>query len=125
MHRLPKVLFIAVLMAALTALTAASAVAQSVDNREPTLRERLVLGLQVRRPAEFAFIDAVIDTVNRGELPEKIVNRMFFWARGRAPKGDEGRRAIIYFQAGLTRVADKLRIDIEADPEPTAATTGG
>ncbi|WP_197526120.1 hypothetical protein [Botrimarina colliarenosi] len=92
---------------------------QTNDKREPKLRERLVLGLQVRRPAEYEYVDAVIDTVNRGELPQKIVDRMFFWARGRAPKGDQGRRPIIYFQAGLNRVASKLRIDIAADPSST------
>lgn len=92
--------------------------AQTFDKREPTLRERLTLGLNARRPAELEYIDAVVDTVNRGELPEKIVDRMFFWARSRSPKGDQSRRPIIYFQAGLTRVAEKMHVTIESDPEP-------
>ncbi len=121
MDRLPKFFRVVALTALVVASLAAPAHSQTVGNREPTLSERLTRGLQARRPAEFEYIDAVVDTVNRGDLPEKLVNRMFFWARGRAPKGDESQRPIIYFQAGLTRVAEKLHIDIEADP----STTGG
>lgn len=107
----------------LVGLTAAlaladSATAQTISNREPTLRERLVNGLQVRRPSEFAFIDAVIDTVNRGEISERLVNRFFNWARSRAAKRGRKRRGIIYFQAGLSEQARKLGISIEADPIP-------
>jgi len=92
--------------------------AQTSGRRQPTLRERLVAGLQVRRPSEFAYIDAVIDTVNRGELPVTLVNRVFFWARAKAPSSRSTQRGIIYFQPGLNRLATRLRIDIEADPEP-------
>ncbi|QDV72788.1 hypothetical protein [Botrimarina mediterranea] len=105
------------LAASVAILGIPQAFAQTFDKREPTLRERLTLGLRARRPAELAYIDAVIDTVNRGELPEKIVNRMFFWARSHAPSGDQSKRPIIYFQAGLDRVAAKMRIKIEADPD--------
>ena len=89
--------------------------AQTVDNREITLRDRLVNGLQVRRPSEFRFIDAVVDTIDRGELPIKLVDRFYFWARGRSARG-RGHRPIIYFQPALTIQASKLRITIEPTP---------
>ena len=123
---LRSVLFGALLLAAVAMLGTPSVQAQTNDKREPTLRERLTLGLHARRPAEIAYIDAVVDTVNRGMLPEKVVNRMFFWARGRSPKGDQSKRPIIYFQAGLDRVAKSMHIKIESDPEPGASlVTGG
>lgn len=95
---------------------------QTVANRKPTLEERLTAGLLARRPAEIAYIGAVVDTVNRGELPTKLVDRVFLWARSKAPKNKVGRRPITYFQAGLDRIAAKMRIRIEAD---TPATSNG
>lgn len=123
-HRraIPRGLLWALLLAAVASLLAPDSCAQTFDKREPTLRERLTLGLHARRPAEIEYIDAVVDTVNRGMLPEKVVNRMFFWARQHAPKGDQSRRPIIYFQAGLDRVAKSMHITIESDPPPA---TGG
>lgn len=103
--------------------SATATFAQTVDQRQPSLRERLVAGLRVRRPSEFKYIEAVVDTVNRGDLPEKVVNRMFFWSRSRTPKDDEGRRPIIYFQPGLNRVAAKMKVSIRANE--TAGTTSG
>lgn len=99
-----------------------AASAQTGPTREPTLRERLVAGLQVRRPSEFEFIDAVIDTVDRGELSPKLVDRMFFWARSRQPRGNH-HRPIVYFQPGLVRVAERLGVEIEADPATPASTS--
>jgi hypothetical protein len=115
----------ALLLAAVASPWTTPLQAQTNDNREPTLRERLTLGLHARRPAEIEYIDAVVDTVNRGMLPEKVVNRMFFWSRSRSPKGDQSRRPIIYFQAGLDRVAKSMHIKIESDPEPGASVAAG
>lgn len=96
---------------------------QTIDQREPTFRQRLVAGLQVRRPSEFAFIDAVVDSVERGDLPERLVDRFFFWARNRSDRNlsfaGRPRRPIIDFQAALTFQAKKLKIVIKADPLPT------
>ena len=88
--------------------------------KEPTLRERLVAGLQVRRPSEFAYIDAVIDTVERGELPQKLVDKYFFWAREKPARSVATQRPIIYFEQGLTRAAVKMRIKIAPTPPPAA-----
>lgn len=95
--------------------------AQTVANRKPTLEERLTAGLLARRPSEIAYIGAVVDTVNRGELPVKLVDRVFLWARSKAPKNAVGRRPITYFQAGLDRITAKMRITIAADEAPSSA----
>ncbi|MGL4513292.1 MAG: hypothetical protein ACRCT8_09405 [Lacipirellulaceae bacterium] len=106
----------------LGALATSTAFAQTAASREPTLRERLVAGLQVRRPSEFEFIDAVVDSVERGDLPQRLVDRFFFWARNRPPRSVGSTRPIIYFQAGLTEIAKQQDITIEANPGPTPLT---
>ncbi|TWT74679.1 hypothetical protein Pla123a_35030 [Posidoniimonas polymericola] len=97
-------------------LTAGLFAAQQ-GGKEPTFRERLVLGLQARRPSEVEFIDAVVDTVERGRLPRKLVDRTYFWARERSPvrNGKKSHRPIIYFQPALTIQAEKLGITIARD----------
>lgn len=81
---------------------------------QPTLRQRLVFGLEARRPSELAFIDAVVLLVREGNLPERLVNGTFFWARQRTPKfhGKKLRRPIIYFQPALTMQAARLGVAI-------------
>lgn len=102
------------LAAAVLGLT--PAVAQD-GSQELTYKQRLVFGLQARRPTELDFVDAVVDTVNRGELPRKLVDRTFFWARDRSRKqgGKKARRPIIYFQPALSRQAEKLGIQIRVN----------
>jgi len=107
---------------ALVALTPSAGDAQTAETRAPTLRERLVAGLQVRRPSEFEFIDAVVDSVDRGDLPERLVDRFFFWSRSRTPRSTGSTRPIIYFQAGLTEFARQKNLTIEANPGPTPLT---
>lgn len=111
-----------VVAALLSACLAGPSFGQTVANRKPTLEERLTSGLLARRPSEIAYITAVVDTVNRGDLPTKLVDRVFLWARSKAPKNTVGRRPITYFQAGLNRIAAKMRIDIQAN---RPATNGG
>ncbi len=100
----------------LLALLAPPSSAQT-NVRKPTLKERLTFGLRARRPSEKSFIDAVVDTVNRGELPLKLVDRTFFWARSRSPRQVRTyqRRPIIYFQPALELQAERLNIAIRAN----------
>ncbi len=98
-----------------------SEAAAQTTKESATFRERLIAGLQVRRPSEFAFIDAVIDTVDRGELPQRLVDRFFFWARSRPATSLATARPIIYFEQGLTIQAKKLKIVIAPTPPPTTA----
>ena len=71
-----------------------------------TLRELLEKDLRVRRPEEFAFINRVMQLVEEGELPEKMVYTTYLWAR-RKP-----RRPLQYFELALRLRADKLGIDL-------------
>jgi hypothetical protein len=50
-----------------------------------TLQEMLEKGLQARRPAEFAFIDRVVQQVHNGTLPLDLVRGTFDWARNKRP----------------------------------------
>ncbi|MEM6331199.1 MAG: hypothetical protein AAF790_13245 [Planctomycetota bacterium] len=115
----PVLLAAAVLAAAPTTPIASA----QTGVQQPTLKERLLFGLQARRPSEKRFIDAVVDTVERGELPLRLVDRTFFWARSRTPKRPtrRSRRAIIYFQPALTIQAQRLRINIRPNPPPPAS----
>lgn len=92
-----------------------SSVAWSQTPSKPTLEERLLAGLQARRPSEISFVEAVVDTVHRGKLPEKLVDRTYFWARSRSVRqgGRKARRPIVYFQPALTIQAEKLGIRIK------------
>lgn len=98
-----------------TCLAGSLSVGQTTDQRQPTFREQLVLGLQVRRPSEFAYIDAVIDTVNRGELPAQLVTKVFAYSRHQ--RNRRTRRPIIVFQPALEAVTAKLKIKVAPDPE--------
>lgn len=46
-----------------------------------TLKQAIEKGLKARRPSEFAFIKLVVQKVEQGKLPKKMVERTFLWAR--------------------------------------------
>lgn len=112
------------ILAALALAAFAGGLLQTVEGqqarRQPTLEERLIYGLEARRPSELDFIDAVVDTVHRGELPRTLVDRTFFWARQRTPDRSyrKRHRPIIYFQPALRIQAQRLRIDIRENRPP-------
>jgi len=45
-----------------------------------SLETRLKKGLQARLPGENAFVDAVVEQVNAGRLPRKLVDSTYLWA---------------------------------------------
>jgi len=45
------------------------------------LKDQLKNGLRVRRPADLAFIDKVVEMVEEGRLPIAVVKSSFQWAR--------------------------------------------
>lgn len=100
----------------LLSLFATNSEAQTTANREPTFQQRLVAGLQARRPSELRFVQAVVDTVERGDMPQRLVDRFFFWARKRPQRGVNTHRPIVYFQPALTIQARQLGIEIAANP---------
>jgi hypothetical protein len=84
----------------------------ATPNHPVSLHDRLVVGLKARLPSELAFIDLVVEKVAAGELPERLVNETFFWARTHAGQSKIGRpqRPIIYFQPALVLRAKKVGI---------------
>jgi hypothetical protein len=78
------------------------------------LRDRLVAGLKARLKSEVAFIDNVVLRVHTGQLPQRVVDETFFWARDRASVLRNGRtqRAIIYFQPAMVVRAKRLNVTL-------------
>lgn len=61
-----------------------------INNRVPTLEDRLNFGLKTRRPTEKAFIRQVVALVDAGTLDQKIVDESFFWVRREMEKKKKG-----------------------------------
>jgi len=90
------------------------AVRPARPQRPVSLRDRLVVGLQARTKSEVEFVEAVAARVRSGDLPQRLVDETFFWARARAAVVRHGRtrRAIIYFQPAMTARAQRLRVSL-------------
>ncbi len=62
-----------------------------INNRKPTLEERLTFALKVRTADEKAFIKLIVAKVKAGTLKQKTVDEAFFWVQReieRKKKGD-------------------------------------
>ena len=68
-----------------------------------SLQQTLEDGLKARTPEEFAFIATVVDKVNAGELPVKLVDTTFQWARRKS-------HPMQFFEQGLRARAKKAGI---------------
>jgi len=79
-----------------------------------SLRDRLVVGLQARLKSEVAFCDAVAIKVLAGQLPQRLVDETFFWARQRAASFRNGHnyRPIVYFQPAMRARAERLHLTL-------------
>ena len=88
--------------------------APAKPQRPISLRDRLVVGLRARLKTEVAFVDLVVARVQSGDLPQRIVDQTFFWARSRAGALRNGRtrRPIIYFQPAMRARAKRLGVDL-------------
>lgn len=75
----------------------------------PTLKEQLEFGLRARRPEEFAWIESVVDMVNTGQLPKKLVTVCFNWSRKKNTK-----YPYQYFVRSLRILASRQGIDVPA-----------
>ncbi|TSA01188.1 MAG: hypothetical protein D4R77_14635 [Planctomycetaceae bacterium] len=72
-----------------------------------TLEDRLSKGLRARLPSEFEFIKKVVVLVNQGVLPEKMVDKTFFWARRR-----QQIYPFPYFRAALLLQAQRIGLEL-------------
>jgi hypothetical protein len=79
-----------------------------------SLRDRLVVGLQARLKTEVAFVEDVAFRVRIGQIPQRIVDQAFFWARDRASvvRAGRTRRPIIYFQPAMIARAKALGLTL-------------
>jgi hypothetical protein len=79
-----------------------------------SLRDRLVVGLEARLKTEVAFVEEVAFRVRIGQIPQRIVDQTFFWARDRASiiRAGRTRRPIIYFQPAMIARARLLGITL-------------
>lgn len=82
--------------------------------RKASLRDRLVVGLQARLKSEVDFVEDVAQRVQDGELPQRLVDETFFWARQRGAVRHRGRthRPILYFQPAMRARAERLGVDL-------------
>ncbi|MEZ6068838.1 MAG: hypothetical protein R3C10_00930 [Pirellulales bacterium] len=76
----------AVLLSSLTlslgaAATPTSSSSPATPTKKTSLQQRLEKGLKARRKSEFTYIAEVVELVDKGKLPEKIVDGTFFEAR--------------------------------------------
>jgi hypothetical protein len=76
--------------------------------RQVTLKDILAKELRARRPNEFRFIETVVEMVDQGELPLRMVRSSFLWARNRRPY------PLVYFEQSLKRQAAAAGISIPA-----------
>jgi hypothetical protein len=90
--------------------------APAKQGKKVGLRDRLVVGLKALSKSDLAFIDRVVIRVNSGQLPQRLVDQTFFWARDRVATttttGGKERRAIIYFRPALTEQAKRLGVNL-------------
>lgn len=87
-----------------------------LDPKHPeTYRDVLIYGLKARTPTELAFVDSVVLAVEEGQLPPRLVDQTYFWARTRSGNSLYGRpnRPIIYFIPALEARIKKLKLDVE------------
>jgi hypothetical protein len=68
-----------------------------------SLQQTLENGLKARTPDEFAFIAVVVAKVNAGELPVKLVDTTFEWARRKS-------HPMQFFEFGLRERARKAGV---------------
>jgi hypothetical protein len=79
-----------------------------------SLRDRLVVGLKARLKTEVEFVELVVLRVQTGDLPQRLVDETYFWARLRASVRRQGRvrRPILFFRPAMRLRAARLGVDL-------------
>ena len=88
------------------------------DQLYADLRVRLEKDLMARMPNEFAFVDLVLEKVKSGELPLKMVNGTYLWARVKRPY------PFVYFQRALQFRAARIGVKLPIPIVPEKKTSG-
>ena len=88
-----------------------SQVAEAGVPRGPVLEERLIVGLRVKTDADREFIANVVNLVQAGKLPVKLVDGTYFWARSKAAqRRNLANNPMVYFRPALVARAARLNI---------------
>jgi hypothetical protein len=84
------------------------------QGRQVSLRDQLRVGLKARTKADFEFIDVVVERVNQGKLPRKMVDSTFLWARNRSRirPTTHPLRPMVYFQPALVLRAKAIGVKL-------------
>jgi hypothetical protein len=83
----------------------------STATRPASLRDRLVVGLQARLEPEIEFVELVTARVRSGQLPQRLVDQTFFWARQHAStRAARTQRPIIYFRPAMVARAKRIGV---------------
>jgi hypothetical protein len=79
-----------------------------------TLRDRLVVGLEARLKSEVVFVELVVAKVRTGQLPQRLVDETFLWARQRVQKGrlNQTYRPIVFFEPAMRLRAKRLKVNL-------------
>jgi len=72
------------------------------------LKDQLMFGLRVAFPEQEAFVDQVIQKVDKGELSRAMVNVVYVWAKKRKP-----RIPFPYFEFVMRLLADQRGVVFE------------
>lgn len=82
------------------------------QGRRISLRDQLVSGLRAFTKADLRFIDSVVQAVEQGKLPRRIVDGTFLWARDRAARHSHRRRLrpMVYFRPAMVARAARLKV---------------
>lgn len=81
--------------------------------RGPVLEERLVVGLRVKTDADRQFIGRVVELVQAGKLPLKLVDSTYFWARAKATqRRNLANNPMVYFRPALVARAARIGVKI-------------
>ena len=90
-----------------------SAGASAQVPRGPVLEQRLLTGLRVKTDSDREFIQTVVQLVEKRQLPVRLVDTTYFWARAKATnKRSLANNPMVYFRPALTARAARLGIHL-------------
>lgn len=82
--------------------------------RQISLKDQLRVGLKAVTKGDFAFIELVVQKVDEGVLPRRLVDSTFLWARRRVQRQrtDYRKRPMVYFQPALVLRSRAIGIEL-------------
>ncbi|MGB6045537.1 MAG: hypothetical protein WBF93_20455 [Pirellulales bacterium] len=102
----PKLILQLVVMLVVFAWDAGCVTSSAFGEEPPSLKDTLENGLRARRPEEFAFIGTVVELVEQGTLPRRLVESTFMWAQR------QHALPFPYFELGLRTRAKRIGISL-------------